>query len=246
MFNTTRIISALVMIGAIIIIALIDQFFINFIVFAVLLYLSFSEAKKLFALENISIIPLAIAFILGSLSHKALLFGILALLLVVGYLVYKKASLKPALIYIYPSLPVLALWQVYLDQGMFALFWLIIIVAACDSGAYFIGKLMGKTPFSPTSPNKTLEGVIGGLVCASILGTLIGIFVYSFWLSLLCSFFPSSLFQIIYLPLSLSHVRFHFLFKRPVPWEFSQIFAHTFRFAASLPHGLFNLSKRRS
>ncbi|EQA3434925.1 phosphatidate cytidylyltransferase, partial [Campylobacter coli] len=38
MFNTTRIISALVMIGAIIIIALIDQFFINFIVFAVLLY----------------------------------------------------------------------------------------------------------------------------------------------------------------------------------------------------------------
>ncbi|EAL3326499.1 phosphatidate cytidylyltransferase [Campylobacter coli] len=189
MFNTTRIISALVMIGAIIIIALIDQFFINFIVFAVLLYLSFSEAKKLFALENISIIPLAIAFILGSLSHKALLFGILALLLVVGYLVYKKASLKPALIYIYPSLPVLALWQVYLDQGMFALFWLIIIVAACDSGAYFIGKLMGKTPFSQTSPNKTLEGVIGGLVCASILGTLIGIFVYSFWLSLLCSFF---------------------------------------------------------
>lgn len=78
--------------------------------------------QKTFALENISIIPLAIAFILGSLSHKALLFGILALLLVVGYLVYKKASLKPALIYIYPSLPILALWQVYLDQGMFALF----------------------------------------------------------------------------------------------------------------------------
>ncbi|ENG7310842.1 phosphatidate cytidylyltransferase, partial [Campylobacter jejuni] len=61
--------------------------------------------------------------------------------------------------------------------------------AACDSGAYFIGKLMGKTPFSPTSPNKTLEGVIGGLICASVIGTILGIFVYSFWLSLLCSFF---------------------------------------------------------
>lgn len=97
---------------------------------------------------------MAIAFILGSLSHKALLFGILALLLVVGYLVYKKASLKPNFIYIYPSLPILALWQVYLDQGMFALFWLIIIVAACDSGAYFIGKLMGKTPFLQQAQTK--------------------------------------------------------------------------------------------
>lgn len=185
----TRIISALVMIAILVVIALIDKFLINFIVFAVLLYLSFGEAKKLFALENISIIPLAIAFILGSLSHKALFFGVLALLSVLGYLAYKKASLKPALIYIYPSLPILALWQVYLDQGMFALFWLIVIVASCDSGAYFIGKFMGKTSFSPTSPNKTLEGVIGGLIGASVVGTFFGIFVYGFWFSLLCSFF---------------------------------------------------------
>lgn len=185
----TRIISALVMIAILVVIALIDKFLINFIVFAVLLYLSFGEAKKLFALENISIIPLAIAFILGSLSHKALFFGVLALLSVLGYLAYKKASLKPALIYIYPSLPILALWQVYLEQGMFALFWLIVIVASCDSGAYFIGKFMGKTSFSPTSPNKTLEGVIGGLISASVVGTFFGIFVYGFWFSLLCSFF---------------------------------------------------------
>lgn len=185
----TRIISALVMIAILVVIALIDKFLINFIVFAVLLYLSFGEAKKLFALENISIIPLAIAFILGSLSHKALFFGVLALLSVLGYLAYKKASLKPALIYIYPSLPILALWQVYLEQGMFALFWLIVIVASCDSGAYFIGKFMGKTSFSLTSPNKTLEGVIGGLIGASVVGTFFGIFVYGFWFSLLCSFF---------------------------------------------------------
>ena len=188
MFNTTRIIWGIAMLIAVIFIALIDQFLINFIVFAILLYLAFNEAKKLFALENVSIIPLAIAFIIGTLSDKALLFGILALLLVVGYLVYKKSSLKPSLIYLYPSLPILALWQVYLDQGMFALFWLIVIAIACDSGAYFIGKLIGKTPFSQTSPNKTLEGVIGGLVCASFIGTLLGLFVYGFWFSLFCSF----------------------------------------------------------
>lgn len=190
MFNAARIIWGVVMAIAVILIALIDQFIINFIVFALILYLAFNEAKKLFNLENVSIIPLALAFILGTISENPLAFGILAVLLVLGYLVYKKApSLKAVLLYLYPSLPVLALWQVYLDNGMFALFWLIAIVAICDSAAYFIGKLLGKTPFSQTSPNKTLEGVIGGLVCASILGTLIGIFVYSFWLSLLCSFF---------------------------------------------------------
>ncbi len=74
MFNTTRIISALVMIGAIIIIALIDQFLsiLSFLRFYCIYLL---VKQKTFALENISIIPLAIAFILGSLSHKALLLG---------------------------------------------------------------------------------------------------------------------------------------------------------------------------
>ncbi len=189
MFNSTKIVWGIVMLVVVALIALVDQFLINFIVFAVLLYLAFSEAKKLFALENVSIIPLALAFVLGTMSSKPLAFGVLALILVLGYLVYKKApTLKPALIYLYPSLPILALWQVYLHHGMFVLFWLVVIVVSCDSGAYFVGKYIGKTSFSPTSPNKTLEGVIAGLVCASIIGVLLGVFVYSFWFSLFCSF----------------------------------------------------------
>ncbi|MBZ7933123.1 phosphatidate cytidylyltransferase [Campylobacter sp. LH-2024] len=191
MFNSTRIIWGLLMVAAVIIIALIDQFFINFIIFGILLFLAFNEAKKLFNLEKISIIPLVLAFILGTMMLKPLFLGILATLLILGYQVYKKSNLKPVLIYLYPSLPILALWQIYLTHGMFALFWLILIVASCDSAAYFIGKLIGKTPFSPTSPNKTLEGVIGGLIFASIFGSLIGIFVYGFWLSLFCSFFSA-------------------------------------------------------
>lgn len=191
MFNSTRIIWGLLMVAAVIIIALIDQFFINFIIFGILLFLAFNEAKKLFNLEKISIIPLVLAFILGTMMLKPLFLGILATLLILGYQVYKKSNLKPVLIYLYPSLPILALWQIYLTHGMFALFWLILIVASCDSAAYFIGKLIGKTLFSPTSPNKTLEGVIGGLIFASIFGSLIGIFVYGFWLSLFCSFFSA-------------------------------------------------------
>ncbi len=189
MFNITRIIWGVIMAVAVVLIALIDEYFINMLIFAILLFLAFNEAKKLFHAENASIIPIIFAFILGSISSKPLFFGILIALLVLGYLVYKKVdNLNLLKIYLYPTLPILALWQVYLDYGMFALFWLILIVAVCDSGAYFIGKLIGKTPFSQTSPNKTLEGVIGGLVCATIFGTLVGIFAYSFILSLICSF----------------------------------------------------------
>ncbi|NLE02487.1 MAG: phosphatidate cytidylyltransferase, partial [Fibrobacter sp.] len=38
----------------------------------------------------------------------------------------------------------------------------------CDSGAYIVGSIWGKTHFSSISPKKTIEGSIGGLV-ASIL-----------------------------------------------------------------------------
>lgn len=41
---------------------------------------------------------------------------------------------------------------------------------ANDMFAYFIGKAIGKTPLSPLiSPNKTLEGTIGGIACVLIL-----------------------------------------------------------------------------
>lgn len=188
MFNTTKIIWGLGIILAVVLIVSLDKFFVNFIVFSVLFYLALDEARKLFSLENTSIIPPMLAFFVGVLSEKALFCGVLALILVLGFLVYKKAeNLNSALLYLYPTLPLLTLWQLYLKEGIFAVFWLIVIVASCDSGAYFAGKLIGKIPFSQTSPNKTLEGVIGGVIFALIVGSIVGSFVYDFWLSFFCS-----------------------------------------------------------
>lgn len=49
------------------------------------------------------------------------------------------------------------------------LLYLLIIVWAADSGAYFAGKLLGKRKFfEKVSPNKTLEGAIGGVVIANL------------------------------------------------------------------------------
>ena len=51
----------------------------------------------------------------------------------------------------------------YLVLSVMALVW------CADSGAYFTGRLMGKTPMLPrVSPKKTMEGLAGGLVTALI------------------------------------------------------------------------------
>jgi len=55
------------------------------------------------------------------------------------------------------------------------LLWLLVIVASTDIGAYFVGRTFGKTKFCETSPNKTVEGVIGGVVFAVVLGTILAI-----------------------------------------------------------------------
>lgn len=62
---------------------------------------------------------------------------------------------------------------------------------ATDSGAYFIGKAIGKRKLWPEiSPNKTIEGFFGGVLSALIVGVLFYAFStldYSLWRMLLIS-----------------------------------------------------------
>ena len=52
-----------------------------------------------------------------------------------------------------------------IDKVLLALF----IVWATDSGAYFIGSQFGKKKLLPrVSPNKTVEGSLGGIACAIV------------------------------------------------------------------------------
>jgi CDP-diglyceride synthetase len=64
-------------------------------------------------------------------------------------------------------------------SGAIFIFWSWLSLAFSDVGAYFIGKKFGKTKLSvisaaagKTSPNKTVEGVIGGCMVSAILATL--------------------------------------------------------------------------
>ncbi len=63
-----------------------------------------------------------------------------------------------------------------LDMGTY-LVWLIFISAwGSDTSAYLVGMSMGKRKFLPKlSPKKTLEGCIGGIVGAALIGYLYGL-----------------------------------------------------------------------
>ncbi len=61
-------------------------------------------------------------------------------------------------------------------QGPFLVLSLIAIIWAADVGAYLFGRQFGRVKLAPTiSPGKTWEGVIGGLVFATVVALLAGI-----------------------------------------------------------------------
>ncbi len=60
----------------------------------------------------------------------------------------------------------------YDGQGLMLLLYLLIVVQLSDVFQYIVGKLIGKRPIAPTvSPNKTVEGFIGGSIMAIAVGT---------------------------------------------------------------------------
>jgi phosphatidate cytidylyltransferase len=88
---------------------------------------------------------------------------------------------------LYPIASFLFLLSLYVSFGMSVLLWLVIIVASTDIGAYFVGKQIGETPFCETSPNKTMEGVLGGIAVASFLGLIFSPSDFGFFASLFVS-----------------------------------------------------------
>ncbi|WNB90369.1 phosphatidate cytidylyltransferase [Bacillus sp. NEB1478] len=60
-----------------------------------------------------------------------------------------------------------------LENGIQILFVILFMIWATDSGAYFVGKSMGKRKLWPIiSPNKTIEGAIGGIFFSIIVAMI--------------------------------------------------------------------------
>ncbi|MBN1818485.1 MAG: phosphatidate cytidylyltransferase [Sedimentisphaerales bacterium] len=64
-----------------------------------------------------------------------------------------------------------------IEWGPWILLLFIFTVKSSDTGAYAIGRWLGKHPFSPSiSPKKTWEGVLGGMFFAAITAVLFSVF----------------------------------------------------------------------
>lgn len=95
------------------------------------------------------------------------------------------------IVYIPVSLSLL-IFMKELDQGAFWILWLLIVIFANDTGAFYCGTFFGKRALAPgISPNKTIEGSYGGILFSMVIGFFLCQFFFND-LSLSLLFIPAS------------------------------------------------------
>lgn len=188
----TRVITAAILIPALLVII----FFLPKIVFAGLiftvsvvgLYEYYSIILKKSRLDEFLrwfgvVFTSCFSFFLLFLSQKtSLLIGILLILSVFMVLLFSRLEFdaifaylgKVALGVFYPALVTCYLVFIHrMANGPDWLIFLLGVVWFCDSGAYFVGKGIGKNKlYSRVSPGKTVEGLIGGVITGTLGGLL--------------------------------------------------------------------------
>lgn len=197
-----RIITGLALVGAVFFIGVINNFFIMWLVLGAVYILALKEAIDLFQIEDkdLYLYGLGIWLLAGLYEHGDGIFMMSAVAYAGAVAYNKDLEWKTFYPFIYPTAGMLFIITMYQEYGVGSLFWLLVVVAMTDVGAYAFGKAMGKTQFCETSPKKTLEGVFGGVAIATMTGMFAGLAVTglmsAFLVSLLVS--VSSIFGDLY------------------------------------------------
>ncbi len=172
----TRIITALFLLAFLVFLVAVDNYYLNFFTLLAILIFSFLEASKLYKIQSkllliVAILEFGFLLILNSEApfSDAIKISFFAIIVICSYYALTmKPQINSTILLIYPTIPIMFLFELYDYFGMDHVCWLILTIAACDSGAYFVGKKFGKHKFTQTSPNKTIEGVIGGVIVSLI------------------------------------------------------------------------------
>jgi len=171
----------------------IDSFFVMWAFLGVIYIFAFYEAMKLFKLAGPSAYFWAIILWIFAYFYPNPddLFFLIAIIFGASLAYFHNFDKRLILPFLYPVSGILFFLIIYEDYGIQAMFWLLVTVALTDVGAFFTGKAIGRTKFSDTSPNKTIEGVIGGVLVATLIGTYTGLFIAPFWTALIVTFVTS-------------------------------------------------------
>ncbi len=185
-----RLATGLVLLGVVALVGIIDSFFITWAFFGLVYIIAFKEVMKLKNLKKELYVYIALfvwffAAFFPNPDDIAILLVVIYASLVAFDKEYAKFDFFP---FVYPTAGMLFILALYKTYGMISLVWLLVIVALTDIGAYGVGKSIGKTKFSPTSPNKTMEGVVGGVAVATIGGVFMGLTFVDFFPSFIVSF----------------------------------------------------------
>lgn len=185
----TRIKTGIALLIVLLIIGLIDSVIVTWVFFGGLMLVALSESMKLFNMDEFSIyIYAALAWIMAFFYPKPEDLVFIIGIIFASILAYTKNLNKQMFLpLMYPLASYLFLFSLYLGFGMESLLWLLVVVAGADVGAYFVGKSIGSTQFCKTSPNKTIEGVAGGVITAAILGTVFSLEEIGFFAALFIS-----------------------------------------------------------
>jgi phosphatidate cytidylyltransferase len=188
-----RLLTGIALIAVAAFLAFLDSPFMMWVVFGALLLISIYELQSLISYkDDTTYITASIVWIASYFLSDQIILPILAMVFIVSYGAYHKSfELKKIVPLLYPTIPFIALFAMYKEFGISSLILVVVIVAISDTGAFFVGKLVGKRAFCVTSPNKTLEGFAGGLVLATIVGSVIASFNYDMLFSILFSILVS-------------------------------------------------------
>jgi len=141
-----------------------------------------SRAELVFSLSFAALFPLA-AWLFGPT-------GILAVALGSLFALWLKLLARPPLVkevfhravvtlsgWLYVAMPLsFVLLLGSLENGRAWVFYVLVVIVSGDVGAYYTGKTLGRRKlYEAVSPNKTVEGALGGLAASALAGTLFGL-----------------------------------------------------------------------
>ncbi|MBD3789312.1 MAG: phosphatidate cytidylyltransferase [Campylobacterales bacterium] len=181
--------TGLVLLALVAFIGWIDSFFIMWTFLGAIYIFAFYEAMKLFDLTAPSMYVWAIVLWIVAYFYPNPddLFFFMAIIFAGSLAYFHNFDKRLLLPFLYPVSGILFFLILYEDFGIESMFWLLVVVALTDVGAFFTGKAIGRTKFSDTSPNKTLEGVFGGVIIATLVGSFAGLYVADWGITFIVS-----------------------------------------------------------